>query len=192
VSRLAGEIGDIRSVAAAKASHEGVEVVSPTASGFGFNSTKVLSGARILFGAIFLFDGILKWDLYATGQLQGIVQGYGVSYLSNNWLLFGLLVACGETLAGGALLVGLFQRPAAIAATTIMMFIWGYGNLQVTGNYLGVSTGYTDPGGDLMLALVFGVLIFAPSAYGLASRYHLAERFSATTWTGKFARFLVG
>jgi len=189
---MAGEVGGIRDVAVAKQTGTSSEVVHETFHGFGFDATKVLSGARILFGAVFLFDGLLKWDLFQTGQMQGIVQGYGVDYLTNNWLLFGVLVAVGETAAGAALIVGLFQRPAAIAAAAIMMFIWGYGNLSMTGNYWGISTGYTDPGGDLMLAMVFGVLIFAPYAYGLASRYHMAERFSATTWTGKFARFLIG
>jgi len=189
---MAGEMGGIRDVAIAKRSETTTEVSVGHEGGFGFNSTKVLSAARMLFGAIFLFDGILKWALLSSGQLQGIVQGYGVDVLSNNWLLFGVLVAVGETAAGSALLIGLFQRPAAIAAATIMMFIWGFGNLSATGNYWGISSGYTDPGGDLMLALIFGVLIFAPTAYGLASRFHLRERFSATTWTGKIARFVIG
>jgi uncharacterized membrane protein YphA (DoxX/SURF4 family) len=187
---MAGEVGGIRDVAIGKQSDSAAVVLDESTPGVGFDATKVLSGARILFGAIFLFDGILKWDLFATGQMQGIVQGYGVTYLSNNWLLFGGLVAVGETAAGGALLLGLFQRPAAIVAATIMTLIWGFGNIQATGNFWGISAGYTDPGGDLMLALVFVVLIFAPYAYGLASRFHLRERFSATTWTGKFARFL--
>ena len=189
---MAGEVGGIREVAIGKQNEVSTEVVHETVHDLGLNSTKVLSGARILFGAIFLFDGMLKWDLFGTGQMQGIVQGYGVDWLSNNWMAFGALVAVGETAAGAGLLLGIFQRPSALVAAMIMTFIWGFGNLSATGNYWGISTGYTDPGGDLMLALVFGVLIFAPYSYGLASRFHLRERFSATSWTGKAARLLVG
>jgi uncharacterized membrane protein YphA (DoxX/SURF4 family) len=189
---MASEVGGIREVTIGKQNIVASEVALETGHGLAFDSTKVLSGARILFGAVFLFDGLLKWDLFGTGQMQGIVQGYGVDWLSSNWLAFGALVAIGETAAGAGLILGLFQRPSAFVAATIMMLIWGFGNLSATGNYWGISTGYTDPGGDLMLALVFGVLIFAPYSYGLASRFHLRERFSATSWTGKFARFLIG
>ena len=41
----------------------------------GDTAVRTLSGARILFGAIFLFDGILKWVLLQQGTLQGVVQG---------------------------------------------------------------------------------------------------------------------
>ncbi|MCI4372281.1 MAG: DoxX family membrane protein [Thermoplasmata archaeon] len=156
----------------------------------GRNAVITLSGARILFGAIFLFDGMLKWVLLQQGLLVGVVQGsvtgYGADFVSNNALAFGVTVGVGETLAGIALLVGLFQKPAALAAAGIMTFIWAYGGFGGWG-----MPGYTDPGGDLMLALIFGVLVFAPTAYGLASRFRLRERLAGPGWGRKFLRFLV-
>jgi uncharacterized membrane protein YphA (DoxX/SURF4 family) len=189
--RVAGELTDFRRIPGARQTAFGPGFALGRPDRFEVDSTKVLSGARILFGAIFLFDGILKWDLFATGQMQGVVQSFGVPALSTHWLLFGALVGVGETAAGAALVVGLFQRPAAIVATVVMGLIWAFGNLAATGNYGGFSAGYTDPGGDLMLALTFAVLVFAPCAYGLASRYHLRGRFDGSSWTRKFVRFVL-
>jgi uncharacterized membrane protein YphA (DoxX/SURF4 family) len=115
------------------------------------NATKTLSAMRILFGAIFVFDGALKWILLQQGTLQSVVQGsvlgaanplYGSSFVANNWLFFGVLIGTCETLAGLALVAGLFQRPAAIGAAGIMGFIWAYGGFGGFGQ-----AGYTDPGG---------------------------------------------
>jgi uncharacterized membrane protein YphA (DoxX/SURF4 family) len=161
---------------------------------------RTVSATRILFGAIFLFDGILKWILIQQGTMQGVVQGsvlgtanplYGSDFIANNWLAFGVLIGVGETLAGAALLLGIFQRPAALAGAGIMGFIWAYGGF---GGFVWNGfwqSGFTDPGGDLMLALVFAVLVFAPAAYGLASRFHLRERLAGGTLGRKLARFLV-
>ena len=100
--------------------------------------------------------------------------------------MFGVLIALGETAARLALLVGLFQRPAALAGAGIMGFIWAYGGLRGFGQ-----AGYTDPGGDLMLAVVFLVLVFAPAAYGLAARFHLRERWAGVSLRDQARRFLI-
>ncbi|MCI4317024.1 MAG: DoxX family protein [Thermoplasmata archaeon] len=150
------------------------------------SSVKVLSAARILFGSIFLFDGLLKWMLFAQGQMQGVVQGFGVDFLSNNWVAVGMIVGIGETLAGAALIAGLFQRPAAIGAAAIMVSIWAYTGYGGWGQ-----AGYTDPGGDLMLALIFAVLVFVPTAYGIAARLKLRERFGTSSLSHRLLRFLV-
>jgi hypothetical protein len=42
-----------------------------------------------------------------------------------------------------------------------------------------------------MLVLVFGVLLFAPAAYGIASRLHLRERWSGSSWKERSLRVLV-
>ena len=155
----------------------------------GRNAVKTLSGARILFGLIFLFDGILKWQLLATTQLQGSVQMvnfYNIAYFNDNWLAFGVLVGAAETLAGIGLIMGLFQKPSAAVAALVMFFIWGVSGYGGAGY-----AGYTDPGGDLMLALIFVVLVFAPTAYGLAARFHLRERFAGPTIGRRILRFLI-
>jgi uncharacterized membrane protein YphA (DoxX/SURF4 family) len=152
----------------------------------GVGSVRLISAARILFGAIFLFDGLLKWYLIQQGQMQGVVQGFGFDVLSNNWLLVGVVVGLGETAAGAALVLGIFQRPAALGAAGIMTGIWVLGGYNGWGQ-----AGYTDPGGDLMLALVFGLLAFAPAAYGLASRWNLPERWSTGSVRDRLLRVLV-
>ncbi len=150
------------------------------------NATKTLSAMRILFGAIFLFDGVLQWVLFQQGTMQGVIDGYGNALLSNNRVAVGVLVGVGGTAAGLALIIGVCQRPAAVAGAGIMLTIWGFGGFAGFG-----MPAYTDPGGDLMLALVFVVLIFAPYAYGLASRYQLRDRWAGTSAKDRLLRFLV-
>src|ERR1700730_18133811 len=87
----------------------------------GLGSVRLVSAARILFGAISFFDGMLKWYLLQQAQLQGVVEGFGVDVLSNNWLLVGVLVAIGDSAAGVALMAGLFQRPAALRAAGVLL-----------------------------------------------------------------------
>lgn len=134
-------------------------------------STLSFSIVRILFGGIFLFDGILKWSLFASGQMQGVIDGFGIGYLSSNWVLFGALVGLGETIGGACLLLGIFPRIAAAWSAVIMGSIWVYGGYGGWGQ-----PGYTDPGGDLMLALIFATLVLAPYSYGVASHWKIRER----------------
>jgi uncharacterized membrane protein YphA (DoxX/SURF4 family) len=170
--------------------HEGATVdLTKENVATGWNAVKTLSGTRILFGLIFLFDGILKWQLIATNQMQGVVQMfnfYNYAYVNSNWLAFGALIGVAETVAGIALILGLCQKPAAIIAAAVMFFIWGFGGYGGAGY-----AGYTDPGGDLMLALVFVVLVFAPTAYGLASRFQLREKLAGPSIGRRVLRFLV-
>jgi uncharacterized membrane protein YphA (DoxX/SURF4 family) len=165
----------------------------------GTNATgavKTFSAMRILFGAIFLFDGILKWQLFATGQMQGVINGefYTPVWLTANWVLFGTLVGVGETVGGLLLILGLFQRPAALWSAFVMGFIWAFGGFGGYPNAIGASwstAGYTDMGGDLMLGLVFVVLAFAPYAYGLAKAWKLRERFNGSSMRDRFLRVLL-
>ena len=172
-----------------------MEVHEEKAIGLGTEqmSVRAFSAMRILFGMVFVLDGSLKWILFQQGTMQATIQSFGYASLSNNWVLFGTLVALGETLGGLALIVGLFQRPAAIWSALIMFSIWavgGFGGAYVLGTGWSFA-GYTDPGGDLMLALAFLVLIFSPYAYGLASRLKLRDRWPGNSLKQKVARFLV-
>ena len=172
-----------------------MEVHEEKAIGLGTEqmSVRAFSAMRILFGMVFVLDGSLKWILFQQGTMQATIQSFGYASLSNNWVLFGTLVALGETLGGLALIVGLFQRPAAIWSALIMFSIWavgGFGGAYVLGTGWSFA-GYTDPGGDLMLALAFLVLIFSPYAYGLASRLRLRDRWPGNSLKQKVARFLV-
>ncbi|MHB1435130.1 MAG: DoxX family membrane protein [Thermoplasmata archaeon] len=143
--------------------------------------------ARILFGGIFLFDGLLKWNLFLTGQMQGVIDSFGVSYLSSNWVLFGTLVGLGETFGGLLLLLGLFQRPAAIWSAGIMASIWAFGGYAGWGQ-----PGYTDPGGDLMLCLIFVLIAFVPAGVlSLSGRLHLRERIGTSSVGRRLLGWLV-
>ena len=169
------------------------EAVAEGVTGSADLSVRALSAMRILFGVVFLFDGMLKWTLFAQGTMQATIQSFGYDFLSNNWVAFGTLVALGETLGGLALIVGVFPRPAAIWSAAIMFSIWafgGFGGAYVQGSGWSF-VGYTDPGGDLKLALVFVVLIFAPCAYSLASRLKLRERWPGDSLKEKVLRFVV-
>lgn len=183
VSPMSSKYGDLRSMWQSQTD----ETASANrAAHSGLSSLRLVSAARILFGAIFLFDGLLKWYLLQSGQMQGVIQGFGFDYLSSNWLLIGVVIAVGETAAGLGLMLGVLQRPAAIGAAAIMVSIWGFGGFGGWGQ-----PGYTDPGGDLMLALVFGVLAFTPTAYGLAARWGLRERWASHSVRDRALRFLV-
>ena len=166
-----------------------------TEGGFGTEgmSTRAYSAMRIIFGLVFLLDGVLKWILFQQGTMQATVQGFGISVFSDNWVLFGALVALGETAGGLALVVGLFQRPAALWSASIMLSIWvagGFGGAYAFGSGWSFA-GYTDPGGDLMLALAFLGLVFSPYAYSLASRFRLRERWRGPSNHEMLLRFLV-
>ncbi len=159
-------------------------------------TVRTLSTMRILFGAIFLVDGLLKWGLFATGQMQGVIDGefYTPTWLTTNWVLIGALVGLGETFGGLFLILGLFQRPAALWSALVMGFIWAFGGFGGYPSAIGATwgtAGYTDLGGDLMLALVFVFLAFAPYAYGLAKTWKLRERFSGDGWRDRVLRGLL-
>ena len=171
-----------------------VKQESATVQEMSVMSVKILSAMRITFGVIFLFDGMLKWYLFATGQMQDLIAGYGYDFLTNNWVAVGTLVAVGETAAGMGLILGIFQKPSAIVGAAIMFLIWGFGGFE--GLYTpdggwAIPAGFTDPGGDLMLAIVFTFLVFAPTAYGLAARYRLRERWNTSSTRDRALRFLV-
>jgi uncharacterized membrane protein YphA (DoxX/SURF4 family) len=181
---MATAVGNVRETVLPNPIDTGHAVLSKNS--MGFDAVKWASGVRMVFGAVFLFDGLLKWYLFQQGQMQGVVQGFGLNYLSNNWVLVGALVGLGETAGGIALLTGIFQRPAATSSAAIMTSIWALGGYGGWGQ-----PGYTDPGGDLMLAMVFAALIFVPCAYGLASRLKLRERWGTSSITHRVLRFLV-
>lgn len=147
---------------------------------------KLWASFRILFGVVFLFDGVLKWYLFATNQMQGVMDGmyYTPAWMTGNWVLFAVMVGLGETFGGAFLILGIFRKPAALWSAAVCFSIWAFGGFGGYPSAIGASwstAGYTDPGGDLMLALVF-LFIFAISVWGenrysLSSRLRLRERF---------------
>lgn len=134
------------------------------------DSDKALSAARIVFGVALFFDGVLKWQLISNGQIQSVVSGFGIAAFSANWYLIGVVVALAETVGGLALALGVFQRTAAIGSAALSFLFWGFTGLGGLG-----TPGQVDLGGDLMFALAFAVLVFAPNCYGLSARLGLSR-----------------
>ena len=163
----------------------------------GANPQKVLAAMRVVFGFAFLLDGLLKWVLFAQGNMQATIAGMTIapSFIVSNWVFFGVMVGLGETFGGLFLILGIFQRPAAAWSMVIMFSIWLLGGL---GGWYDPSAGWvtagqTDLGGDLMLMLVFLFLVFVPtSAYSLSQRLRLPERLaSGNTFKDRFVRTVV-
>ncbi|HYA70751.1 MAG TPA: DoxX family membrane protein [Thermoplasmata archaeon] len=134
------------------------------------DSDKVLSAARIAFGTAWFADGLLKWQLIAGGQMKSVVSGFGIGAFTANWYLIGVVVALAETVGGLALALGVFQRVAAIGSATLSFLFWGFTGMGGLG-----LPAQLDLGGDLMLALAFAVLVFAPNRFGLSSRLGLSR-----------------
>lgn len=137
---------------------------------------KLWATLRIVFGAVFFADGMLKWVLLAQGNLQATVQTmyFTSPGMMANWFLLGVLVGLGETFGGLFLMLGVFQRPAALWSAAIMLVIYVFGGFD--GWYLGAA-GKIDVGGDLTLVLVFLLLaLVVPTRYGLSSYLRLPER----------------
>ena len=164
-------------------------------------SQKFWATFRVLFGVIFLFDGILKWYLFASNQMQGVINGmyYTPAWLTANWLLFGVMIGLGETFGGIFLLVGIFQKPAALWSALVCFSIWAFGGFGGYPSAIGSSwstAGYTDPGGDLMLAIVFlfifAVAVWGKNRYSLSARLRLQERFlGGAGIIAKLGRFVI-
>ncbi len=131
---------------------------------------------RIVFGAVFLIDGILKWVLMSQGALSSAVLGmyFSTPAMASQSLLLGILVGLGETFGGLFLMLGIFQRPAALWSSAIMLAIYVMGGFDSW--YTGFS-GKVDLGGDLSLSLVYIMLtLVVPLRFGLSSHFHLPER----------------
>lgn len=144
-------------------------------------SQRLFAVFRIVFGLAFLADGILKWFLFAQGNMQSTIDGMVISssVITANWVLFGVAIGLGETLGGIFLIVGIFQKPAAAWSAAIMFSIW------ITGGFGGwysptlgwMPVGQTDLGGDLMLALIYLLLFFVPASdYSLSEYLKLPDR----------------
>ena len=163
----------------------------------GANPQKLLAAMRVVFGFAFLLDGMLKWVLFAQGNMQATVASMTIApdFILANWVLVGVLVGLGETFGGLFLILGIFQRPAAAWSMVIMFSIWlmgGFGGwYDPSAGW--VTAGQTDLGGDLMLMLVFLFLVFVPlSAYSLSHRLRLTERLApGNSFKDRFIRLVV-
>lgn len=163
----------------------------------GVDTQKVLTAMRVVFGFAFLFDGMLKWVLFMQGNMQPTIAGMTLApdFVLSNWVLFGTLVALGETMGGIFLILGIFQKPAAAWASIIMLSIWVLGGLggwyDPTAGW--ITAGQTDLGGDLMFMLVFLFLVFVPTTvYSLSHRLRLSERLApGSTTRDRIVRWIV-
>ncbi len=155
-------------------------------SWWGRNAASLKSLFRIVFGGLWLIDGAFKFVPGFVDQFPGMISGSGQPDWLQGWFTFWAnqasanpafwvdLVGILELALGLGLVFGFMRKIAYIGGAVLSLFIWavpeGFG-----GPY---GAGSTDPGGGVVYAMVFLMLIVINSAYG-SSRWsldHLIER----------------
>jgi uncharacterized membrane protein YphA (DoxX/SURF4 family) len=154
--------------------------VQPTQSWLVRNVHPLKSALRILFGAIWLIDGALKFAPGFVDAFQGSISPAGQPAWLAGWFKFWAnavgtdtafwvyLVGALEVSLGLALVFGFVRKIAYVGGFVLSLFIWavpeGFG-----GPY---GPGSTDIGTGFVYAMVFLFLILVNATYG-PSRWSL-------------------
>ena len=149
-------------------------------SWWGRNVADLKSLFRIVFGVLWLIDGAFKFVPGFVGQFPGMISPDGQPGWLQGWFTFWqgqasanpafwvYLVGTLELALGLGLVFGFMRKVAYVGGAVLSLFIWavpeGFG-----GPY---GPGSTDPGGGVVYAMVFLMLIAINSAYG-SSRWSL-------------------
>ncbi|HWZ66147.1 MAG TPA: DoxX family membrane protein [Patescibacteria group bacterium] len=132
---------------------------------------KHVSVLRIIFGAIWAIDAILKWQpSFQNGFLDHVnsaIQGqpswlnswfhFWVQFIGYNPHLFAILTAVIESLIALALIFGFARRVTYLLAAIFSLLIWAVAE--------GFGGPYTNGSTDIGAAAVYAVVFFA--LYGL-------------------------
>ncbi len=135
---------------------------------------------RVLFGILWVIDGAFKFEPGLVDDFPGMIVTDGQPAWLQPWFQFWATQAAQnaafwvyasgvlELAVGFGLLFGFMRKIAYLGGTVLSLFIWavpeGFG-----GPY---GSGTTDPGGGIVYAMVFLMLIVINSAYG-PSRWSL-------------------
>ncbi len=151
-----------------------------TVSWWGRNASSLKTVFRMIFGVLWLIDGAFKFAPGLVDQFPSLISGEGMPSWLQGWFSFWQAQASAnpafwvyttgilETSVGLALLFGFMRKVAYLGGAVLSLFIWavpeGFGGP--------IGPGYTDPGGGVVYAMVFLMLIVINSAYG-PSRWSL-------------------
>lgn len=166
-------------------------------SWWGRNAHVLKTAFRVVFGLLWIIDGAFKFVPGFVDQFPGLISGDGQPDWLQGWFSFWAnqasanpafwvyMVGTLELMVGLALVFGFMRKIAYIGGAVLSLFIWavpeGFG-----GPYGADST---DPGGGIVYAMVFLMLIVINSAYGTSRwslDYHIEKRWPA--WA-KIAEF---
>ena len=150
------------------------------------NAHQLKVAFRVVFGLLWVIDGAFKFAPGLVDQFPGMIVTDGQPAWLQPWFQFWATQAASnaafwvyttgalELAVGLALVFGFMRKIAYVGGAVLSLFIWavpeGFG-----GPY---GTGSTDPGGGVVYAMVFLMLIVINGAYG-PSRYsvdYLIER----------------
>lgn len=151
-----------------------------TLSWWGRNAGALKTLFRVVFGILWIIDGAFKFVPGFVDQFPGLISGDGQPAWLQGWFdfwqtqaasnpaLWVYLVGTLELMVGLALVFGFMRKIAYVGGAILSLFIWavpeGFG-----GPY---GAGSTDPGGGIVYAIVFLMLIVINAAYG-PSRWSL-------------------
>ena len=151
-----------------------------TLSWWGKNAAVLKTLFRVVFGILWIIDGAFKFVPGFVQEFPGLITGDGQPAWLQGWFSFWQtqaannpdfwvdLVGALELMVGLALVFGFMRKIAYIGGAVLSLFIWavpeGFG-----GPY---GAGSTDPGGGVVYAMAFLMLIVINAAYG-PSRWSL-------------------
>ena len=149
-------------------------------SWWGRHASGLKTAFRVLFGVLWLIDGAFKFAPGLVDQFPSMISPDGQPSWLQGWFTFWQAQASAnpafwvyftgvlELAVGLGLVFGFMRKVAYLGGAVLSLFIWavpeGFG-----GPY---GTGSTDPGGGVVYAMVFLMLIVINAAYG-PSRWSL-------------------
>ncbi|MCI4340312.1 MAG: DoxX family protein [Thermoplasmata archaeon] len=153
---------------------DGVAVGGAEGNWWARNAHQLKTVFRVLFGGLWLVDGAFKFAPGLVDDFPGMIVTDGQPAWLQPWFQFWATQAAQnpafwvyttgvlELAVGLALVFGLLRKIAYIGGAILSLFIWavpeGFG-----GPY---GAGSTDPGGGIVYAMVFLMLIVINAAYG--------------------------
>lgn len=160
---------------------------------------KLKSAVRIVFGAIWFIDGLLKFSPGAAAAFPTLIQAAGqgqpawlvpwfsfwAGIVSQSPYFWAYLIGGGELLLGIGLILGGMRKITYIAGALFSLLIWAVP--EGFGGPYGPSS--TDIGTGIVYSMVFVTLMLINAGYG-PSRYsidYLIEK--RLSWWYKIAEF---
>ncbi len=165
------------------------------------NTVRLEMGLRVLFGLIWIIDGVMKFALMVPSDVPDLVQGAGQGQpdwlgpwfnfwsgvVSANPSVFLYGIGALELAVGLALVFGFMRKTAYVGGIALSLMIWavdeGFGGAYGPGS--------TDIGAAVMYAVIFLALMIlsashGPTPYSVDAR--IERRFRAWFKVAEFGR----